>query len=72
MNPESVAIAVQLTHFFEQRLSIYVEELAQLCAIECPTSSKQGVDQAADWVQHWATQRGWEVPVCLLYTSRCV
>ena len=61
MNPESVAIAVQLTHFFEQRLSIYVEELAQLCAIECPTSSKQGVDQAADWVQHWATQRGWEV-----------
>lgn len=61
MNSDSVYVGTQLTHFFEERLSTYLQELAQLCAIECPTSSKQGVDQAADWVQHWATQRGWEV-----------
>lgn len=51
----------QLTHFFEEALPAYLEELAQLCAIECPSSSKAGVDQAAAWVKVWAARQSWDV-----------
>jgi glutamate carboxypeptidase len=39
----------------------YLRELQELCGIDCPTSYKAGVDQAADWVQRWAEARGWNV-----------
>lgn len=47
--------------WLEPRLPDYIEELRQLCAIECPTSYKAGVDQAGAWVRTWATARGWEI-----------
>lgn len=50
-----------LSEYVEARLPTYVEELRELCAIECPTASKPGVDQAAAWVEHWAVARGWEL-----------
>lgn len=43
------------------RLPEYIEELRQLCAIECPTSHKPGVDEAGAWVRRWAEARGWEL-----------
>jgi glutamate carboxypeptidase len=48
-----------LRAYLEERLGTYREELRQLCAIECPTSSKPGVDVAAAWVWRWAEARGW-------------
>lgn len=50
-----------LTHYLESRLPIYLEELRQLCAIECPTAAKRGVDEAGAWVRRWAERPGWEV-----------
>ncbi len=50
-----------LTAWLEPRLEPYLEELRQLCAIECPTSHKPGVDEAGAWVRRWATARGWEL-----------
>ncbi len=61
MISESARDATRLTHFFEAHLAEYLEELRQLCAIECPSSSKQGVDQAGSWVQDWVAARGWEI-----------
>ncbi len=61
MISESARDATRLTHFFEAHLAEYLEELRQLCAIECPSSSKQGVDQAGNWVQDWVAARGWEI-----------
>jgi glutamate carboxypeptidase len=49
-----------LTAYLDQRLPAYLEELRQLCAIECPTESRAGVTEAADWVRRWAERRGWE------------
>jgi glutamate carboxypeptidase len=48
-----------LTGWLRPRLAAYLEELAQLCAIECPTEHKPGVDAAGAWVRRWCTQRGW-------------
>jgi glutamate carboxypeptidase len=53
--------AQALTAYLEQRLPTYLEELRQLCAIECPTSSKAGVDEAGAWVRRWLASREWEV-----------
>ena len=53
--------ASALTTWLEPRLETYVDELRQLCAIECPTSHKPGVDQAGAWVRRWAAARGWEL-----------
>lgn len=53
--------AQALTAYLEERLPTYLEELRQLCAIECPTSSKAGVDQAGAWVRRWLERRAWEL-----------
>jgi len=53
--------AQALTAYLEARLPTYLEELRQLCAIECPTSSKAGVDEAGAWVRRWLESREWEV-----------
>ncbi|MCU0493561.1 MAG: M20 family metallopeptidase [Chloroflexaceae bacterium] len=50
-----------LSTWLEARLPTYIEELRQLCAIECPTSHKPGVDEAGAWVRRWALARGWDV-----------
>lgn len=50
-----------LIGWLEPRLTDYLEELRQLCAIECPTSHKTGVDEAGAWVRRWAEARGWEL-----------
>jgi glutamate carboxypeptidase len=52
---------VRLVEVLGGQLERYVEELRQLCAIECPTGSKQGVDEAGAWVRGWAEQRGWQI-----------
>ncbi|HEX5503689.1 MAG TPA: M20 family metallopeptidase [Thermomicrobiales bacterium] len=53
--------AAALTAWLAPRLETYLEELRQLCAIECPTASKAGVDEAGAWVRRWVTARGWEL-----------
>ncbi|HLZ23452.1 MAG TPA: M20 family metallopeptidase [Ktedonobacterales bacterium] len=53
--------AERLTAYLAPRLETYLDELASLCAIECPTSSKHGVDEAGAWVRAWASARGWSV-----------
>jgi glutamate carboxypeptidase len=50
-----------LLAWLEPRLDTYIEELRQLCAIECPTSHKPGVDEAGAWVARWAVAHGWPV-----------
>lgn len=55
------AEAHDLLAYLERRLPEYLEDLRQLCAIECPTDSKEGVDEAAAWVRGWAERRGWEI-----------
>jgi glutamate carboxypeptidase len=50
-----------LSDWLGPQLATYVDELRQLCAIECPTSSKGGVDEAGAWVRRWAEARGWEL-----------
>jgi glutamate carboxypeptidase len=57
MTPE----AERLTSYLRPRQEQYLAELAQLCAIECPTSHKSGVDEAGAWVRGWAAARGWSV-----------
>ena len=57
--PEAQALAAYL----QPRLPTYLEELRQLCAIECPTSYKPGVDEAGAWVRRWAAARGWELRI---------
>ncbi|MBC8162793.1 MAG: M20 family metallopeptidase [Roseiflexaceae bacterium] len=56
----TTAEALALSDYLEPRLERYIEELRQLCAIECPTSSKAGVDQAGAWVRQWLNARAWE------------
>jgi glutamate carboxypeptidase len=51
------AIAGALLGYLEPRLEDYCDELRQLCAIECPSSSKLGVDEAGEWVGRWANPR---------------
>ncbi len=55
------ALAHAITDWLTARLATYLAELQQLCAIECPTSHKPGVDAAGAWVRAWAEVRGWEV-----------
>ena len=50
-----------LIDYLTPQLPTYIEQLRQLCAIECPSESKPGVDEAGDWVARWARQRGWEL-----------
>lgn len=50
-----------LTNYLAPRLPTYLDELRQLCAIECPTAHKPGVDQAGAWVRAWVTARGWQL-----------
>jgi glutamate carboxypeptidase len=52
-----------LLKHLEPRLGAYVSELRELCAIESPTNYKPGVDEAGDWVQRFASARGWDVRV---------
>jgi glutamate carboxypeptidase len=54
------AVAAQLLATLEQRLPQYLADLRELCAIECPTESKAGVDEAAAWVRRWAERRSWQ------------
>lgn len=53
--------ATALNAYLAPLLPTYLEELRQLCAIECPTASKAGVDEAGAWVRHWVERRGWEL-----------
>lgn len=55
--------AQNLVAYLEARLPTYLDELRRLCAIECPSASKAGVDQAGAWVRNWATGRGWGMRV---------
>lgn len=52
-----------LTSYLEPLLPRYLAELGELCAIDCPTSFKSGVDEAGDWVSQWSRRRGWAVRV---------
>ena len=38
--------AQALTDYLAARLPVYLEELRELCAIECPTAFKAGVNEA--------------------------
>ncbi len=69
-----------LTAWFTPRLETFITELSALCAIECPSDSKAGVDEAGAWVRRWVATRGWEIQtfpdaqagdnlVCNLYGS---
>lgn len=53
--------ANRLCAWLTERQATYIAELRELCAIECPTSSKPGVDQAGAWVRRWAEARGWQL-----------
>ncbi|KAB8142339.1 M20 family metallopeptidase [Chloroflexia bacterium SDU3-3] len=53
--------AAQISDSIAARYETYIEELRQLCAIECPTTSKAGVDAAGAWVRSWVARRGWEL-----------
>ena len=55
--------AERLTTYLEPLLPRYLDDLAQLCAIDCPTAHKAGVDEAGAWVRIWAERRGWPVRV---------
>lgn len=57
----TTAEAEQLTAYLAPRLETYLDELTRLCAIECPTANKHGVDEAGAWVRAWASARGWTV-----------
>jgi glutamate carboxypeptidase len=56
--------AQALVSYLEAHLTNYLEQLRQLCAIECPTASKAGVDEAGAWVRRWVAARGWELRDC--------
>jgi glutamate carboxypeptidase len=53
--------ASAVVSYLEPRLDDYLEELRELCGIECPTGHKSGVDLAGAWVRSWAGQREWEI-----------
>ncbi|HEX9438471.1 MAG TPA: hypothetical protein VF909_02270, partial [Roseiflexaceae bacterium] len=53
--------AQALVSYLEAHLTNYLEQLRQLCAIECPTASKVGVDEAGAWVRSWVAAHGWEL-----------
>lgn len=53
--------ATETVVFLESRLTEYLDDLCQMCAIESPTSFKPGVDILAAWVRSWSEARGWAV-----------
>jgi glutamate carboxypeptidase len=53
--------AKTLASHLERRLPTYLEELRVLCAFECPTVSKSGVDMVGAWVKSRARARGWKL-----------
>lgn len=55
------AEARALSAYLETHEAAYIDELRQLCAIECPTAAKTGVDEAGAWVRRWVAARGWEL-----------
>ncbi|MCG8352736.1 MAG: M20 family metallopeptidase [Chloroflexales bacterium] len=55
--------AQAISAWLQEQMPTYLDELRQLCAIECPTSHKPGVDEAGAWMQQWATRRGWSIQV---------
>jgi glutamate carboxypeptidase len=58
------AEAEAFVEYLEPQLDAYIEELRQLAAFECPTSSKLGVDEAGKWVERWAERRSrWNLRV---------
>jgi glutamate carboxypeptidase len=58
------AEAIVLEEYLALRLDTYLAELRELCAIECPTASKLGVDEAGRWVARWVAARpAWTVRV---------
>ncbi len=54
-------IADHVQRTLHGQYDVYLRELEELCMIECPTSSKEGVDMAGEWVRRWAERRGWAV-----------
>lgn len=61
MTTPKTAEARIISSWLDERLARYVESLRELCSIECPSGFKTGVDSACQWVQVWASQRGWHV-----------
>lgn len=59
--PAITDTADRLTAYLEPLLPRYLDELMELCAIDCPTAHKPGVDEAGGWVRRWAARRGWPV-----------
>jgi glutamate carboxypeptidase len=57
MTPEIDTLIAWLT----ERQPRYIEELRQLCAIECPTSSRTGVNEAGAWLRQRVAQYDWEL-----------
>ena len=55
--------AAAIQAYVTQRLPGYIDELRRLCAIECPTAYKAGVDAARAWVKRWVAARGWDLRV---------
>lgn len=61
--PANRDAADRLTTYLEPLLPRYLDELTQLCAMECPTTHKPGVDEAGAWVRGWAAAHDWPVRV---------
>ncbi len=54
-------LASTISAHLERGVNTYIAELRQLCAIECPTLSKTGVDSAGAWVRDWTAERAWDI-----------
>lgn len=59
-NPQSEA-ATRISAYLTERLDAYLEELRQLCAFDCGTANKAGVDAVGEWVRAWAAKHKWAV-----------
>jgi glutamate carboxypeptidase len=55
--------ATHLLAWLDKRLPAYLADLGKLCAFECGTDDKPGVDEAGTWVRAWAEQRGWTTTI---------
>jgi glutamate carboxypeptidase len=53
--------AARLQAYLAARQAAYLHDLTLLCAMECPTTSKEGVDTAGAWVAARAAARGWSI-----------
>jgi glutamate carboxypeptidase len=61
MTTARTTLAARISSYVEERLSVYLDALGQLCAIECPSGFALGVDRACGWVEDWSRARGWNV-----------